>query len=186
MISALFWSLWRRLYGEGRVKKYFSRTMQTALAIIILAYQISGGKLSPLSFFVAVWIVIEYWSRAIGEIIDAGLSHLQTKESYNRWFRIPLDYLYDKLEKKKYTGFYDFWYSLLRYGIGVLPLFYYSWKAVCLIPLQYPIYLGCHKLFMKYPNLYNKDILKKITLNEPKNVAEIIHGALFGMIVEGI
>lgn len=183
MISVLFWSLWRRLYGEGNVKKYFSRTMQTALAIIILTYQISGGTMSPLFFIVSVWIVIEYWSRAIGEIIDAGLNQQQTKESYNRWFRIPLDWVFDKIQKKKYVGIYDFWYALIRYGIGALPLFYYSWKAVFLIPLQYPIYLFCHKLFMQHPMLYDNMVLRKLTLNEPKNVAEVIHGALFGLIV---
>lgn len=184
-MSMLFWSVWRRLYGEGTFKKILSRTVQTIIAVIVLTYQLAEWNWQAVlvALGVSVWVIIEYWSRAIGEIIDAGLNHNQTKESYDRWFRIPLDWIYDKLGKQKYVGFYDFWYSLIRYGIGALPLLYYSWLAILLMPFQYFIYLGCHKLFMKCPNLYNSTALKNITLNEPKNVAEVIHGALFGLIV---
>lgn len=186
----IFWAIWRRLYGEGKFKKYVNRTLQTLIAVAVLSFQLYCAKdcgqlvyklLIPLS--IAVWVVIQYWSRAIGEIIDAGLNHHQTKESYNRWFRIPLDWIYNLLGKEKYVGFYDFWYSLLRYGIGALPLLYYSWIAVFLMPFQYFIYLLCHKLFFRFPDLYLNKVLEKLTLNEPKNIAEIIHGALFGLIV---
>lgn len=185
-MSILFWALWRRLYGEGKFKKVLSRTIQTIIAVLVLAYQLHTEwtwKAVGIALGISIWVVVQYWSRAIGEIIDAGLNHQQTAESYDRWFRIPLDWIYDKLGKQKYVGFYDFWYSLIRYGIGALPLLYYSWLALLLIPFQYYIYLGCHKLFMKCPKLYNSSALKNITLNEPKNLAEVIHGALFGLIV---
>lgn len=184
-MSMLFWSLWRRLYGEGTFKKILPRTVQTIIAVIVLTYQLAEWNWQAvlIALGISIWVVIQYWSRAIGEIIDAGLNHHQTAESYDRWFRIPLDWVYDKLGKQKYVGFYDFWYSFIRYGVGALPLFYYSWQAVFLMPFQYFIYLGCHKLFMKCPKLYNNTALKYITLNEPKNVAEVIHGALFGLIV---
>lgn len=185
-MSMLFWSLWRRLYGEGKFKKYVSRTIQTVVAVLMLAFQLSipfDWTSWGIALIVAVWVVIEYWSRAIGEIIDAGLNHHQDASSYDRWFRIPLDWVYDKLGKQKYVGFYDFWYSLIRYGIGALPLLYYSWMALFLMPFQYFIYLGCHKLFYHFPDLYLNKTLEKLTLNEPKNLAEVIHGALFGLIV---
>lgn len=186
MLSSIFWCIWRRLYGEGTFKKYVSRTIQTVIAVLMLAFQLStpfDWTSWGIALGISIWVVIQYWSRAIGEIIDAGLNHNQTKESYDRWFRIPLDWVYDKLGKQKYVGFYDFWYSLIRYAIGALPLLYYSWLALLLMPFQYFIYLGCHKLFYHFPDLYLNKTLEKLTLNEPKNVAEVIHGALFGLIV---
>ena len=181
MLSVLFWSVWRRLYGEGLFKEYCNRTLQTLVAIIVLILQLAEWNWQAvlIALGVSVWVVIEYWSRAVGEIIDAGLNHTQTKKSYNRWFRVPLDCVYDLMGFKKYVGFYDFWYSLIRYGIGALPVFYYSWVAVFLIPFQYFIYLGCHKVYFRYPQLFGLPL----TLNEPKNAAEIIHGALFGLIM---
>ena len=177
----IFWALWRRLYGEGTFKDILSRTSQTIIAILVLSIQLGEWTLASkcIAIAISIWVVIEYWSRAIGEIIDAGLNHQQTKESYGRWFRIPLDLIYDLLGLKKYVGFYDFWYSLIRYAIGALPLLYYSWKAVLLIPFQYFIYLGCHKLYLRYPSMFGWPL----SLDEPKNLAEIIHGALFGLVV---
>jgi len=182
MISTLFWSIWRRLYGEGKFKKYLSRTIQTLIAMIVLDQQLPQDySWRSILWVIAIstWVVIQYWSRAIGEIIDAGLNHHQTAESYDRWFRIPLDWIYDLLGKEKYVGFYDFWYSLIRYAIGALPLLYYSWLAFLLMPFQYFIYLSCHKLYAKYPSMYKWPL----TLDEPKNLAEVIHGALFGAII---
>ena len=135
---------------------------------------------------ISIWVVIQYWSRAIGEIIDAGLNHQQDASSYDRWFRVPLDWVYDLLGKEKYVGFYDFWYALIRYGIGALPLLWYSWLALLLMPFQYFIYLWCHKLFAKYPSLYTNKIMVKLTLNESKNLAEVIHGGLFAVVISNI
>lgn len=188
-MSVIFWSLWRRLYGEGTFKKYVSRTIQTVVAVLMLAFQLStplGWTSWGIALLVSVWVVIQYWSRAIGEIIDAGLNHHQDASSYDRWFRIPLDWVYDKLGKQKYVGFYDFWYSLIRYAIGAFPLLYYSLLALLLMPFQYFIYLGCHKLFAKYPSLYTNEIMVKLTLNESKNLAEVIHGALFAVVISNI
>ena len=182
MLSIIFWSIWRRLYGEGEFKQYVSRTIQTIVAVLVLSYQlVRGGTWRAVltALVVSLWVVIEYWSRSVGEILDAGLNHQQDKKSYNRWFRIPLDFVYNLCGKKKYVGFYDFWYALIRYGIGVLPLLYYSCLAILLIPFQYFIYLGCHKLYFRYPEMFGLPL----TLNEPKNLAEIIHGALFGLVI---
>lgn len=179
MLSTIFWGIWRRLYGEGTFKQYLPRAVQMIIAVLMLGFQLStpfDWASWGVALIIGTWVVIEYWSRAIGEIIDAGLNHNQDASSYDRWFRIPLDWVYDKLGKEKYVGFYDFWYSLIRYAIGALPLLYYSWTAILLMPFQYFIYLGCHKLFAKHPSMYKWPL----TLNEPKNLAEIIHGALFG------
>ena len=187
-MSVLFWSVFRRLYGWGEFKKYLSRTVQTVIAIMVLTYQLAEWNWQAvlIALGISIWVVIQYWSRAIGEIIDAGLNHQQDASSYDRWFRIPLDWIYDLLGKEKYVGFYDFWYALIRYAIGALPLLYYSWLALLLMPFQYFIYLGCHKLYAKYPSLYTNEIMVKLTLNESKNLAEVIHGALFAVVISNI
>lgn len=182
IISILFWSIWRRLYGEGKFKKILNRTIQSIIAILVLSYQLCLGftSISILILFgISAWVIFEYWSRSVGEILDAGLNHNQTAESYNRWFRIPLDYIYKICKKRPYRGFYDFWYSSIRYGIGTLPLIYYNWLAILLIPFQYFIYFYCYKLYTRYPKMFNWPL----TINEPKNLAEVIHGALFGLII---
>lgn len=183
MLSSIFWALWRRLWGHGDFKKVVSRAIQAIIGMIILTYQLQGKTYILITMAISVWVILQYWSRAVGAILDAGLNHNQDASLYGRWFRIPLDYIYDKLGKKKYVGFYDFWYALIRHTIGALPLLYYSWLAIFLMPLQYIIYLPCNKLFQKYPSLYHNATLTKLTLNEPKNVAEIIHGAIFGFII---
>lgn len=183
MISGIFWALWRRAYGEGALKKYGSRGILTVLAVAVLYFELVPTHPSAVQIVFAMvasgWVVLQYWSRSVGEIIDAGLNTQQTAKSYGRWFRVPLDWVYDKLGKQKYIGFYDFWYSCIRYGIGAAILLFYSSYSVALIPLHYPIYLGVHKLYETYPVMYKLGW----TLNEPKNLAELIHGFLFGLIV---
>lgn len=177
----IFWAIWRRLYGEGTFKEVLSRFYQTLIAISVLTCKLGEWNCQSklIAMGISIWVISEYWSRGVGEIIDAGLNHQQTKESYNRWFRLPLDLVYDLLGKKKYAGFYDFWYSLIRYAIGAAPLCYYSLLAILLMPFQYFIYLGCHKLYFRFPQMFSWPL----TLDEPKNMAEIIHGFLFGLIV---
>ena len=185
-LSGFFWSIWRRLFVEGNFKEVVSRTVQEICGSLFLAFQIlpSITWLSAgLSLITGIWVIIQYWSRAIGEIIDAGLNHNQDAKSYDIWFRIPLDWVYDKLGKTKYVGFYDFWYSLIRCGIGALPLCLYSLWALLLMPIMYPIYLFCHKLYLNHPSMFGNKTLIKLTLNEPKNLAEVIHGFIFGVII---
>ena len=183
MLSTVFWALWRRFWGNGDFKKVISRTIQAIIGMTVLTYQLQGKTYILITTAIAVWVILQYWSRAVGAILDAGLSHDQDPSLYGRWFRIPLDWVYDKLGKEKYVGFYDFWYALIRHTIGALPLLYYSWLAILLMPFQYIIYLGCHKLFFRFPDLYDNKILEKLTINEPKNIAEIIHGGLFGLVI---
>lgn len=184
MIYGLLFAIWRRVYGEGSIKGLLgNRAFQSFLCIVLLmsvfATILTTWEIWLTVFIIATWVTIQYWSRAVGEIIDAGLNNQQNADSYDRWFRIPLDWIYDKLGKQKYVGAYDFWYSCIRYGIGAAPLCHYSWWALALIPLHYPIYLFCHKLYNKFPKMYQL----KYNLNEPKNLAELIHGFIFGLII---
>lgn len=195
-MSIIFWSLWRRLYGEGKFKQYLSRTIQTIIAVVVLAWQLrTGNNLTPvaIALAVAVWVVLQYWSRSVGEIIDAGLNPCQGRKNYGRWFRVVCNWitaflnwiLPEKYHIHKYYGVYDWIYSSIRNLIGVLPamIIYPSWLWCILVVCMYPIYRFCYWLFEVCPILYDSAILKKLTLNEPKNIAEIIHGATFGLIV---
>ena len=195
-MSIIFWLVWRRLYGEGIFKKYLSRTIQTIIAVFVLTYQfcMDWNRQSILiALTVAVWIIIQYWSRAVGEIIDAGLNPCQGRKAYDRWFRIVCNWIVEFLNKilpdkyhiHKYYGVYDWIYSSMRNLVGVLPaLFLYpSWLWWILVFCMYPIYLFCFWVFEKCPGIFTNEIMKKLTLNEPKNLAEIIHGAIFGLIV---
>lgn len=195
-MSVLFWAVFRRLYGWGDFKKILSRTWQTAIAVLVLSYQLKTEwtwQAVGIALAVSLWIIIQYWSRAVGEIIDAGLNPCQGRKSYDRWFRPVCNWivafinLFLPKDKKihKYYGVYDWIYSGMRNLIGVLPamFIYPSCLWWVLVLCMYPIYRFCYWLFEKFPSMYTNETLKKLTLNEPKNVAEIIHGATFGMIV---
>lgn len=194
MISVIFWSIWRRLYGEGKFKEILSRTVQTTIAIAVLALQLKNDDslLSlVIAFLVSAWIIIQYWSRSVGEILDAGLNPCQGRKNYDRWFRVVCNWitafinLFLPKDKKihKYYGVYDWIYSGMRNLIGVLPamIIYPSCLWWVLVLCMYPIYRFCYWLFEKFPSMYTNETLKKLTLNEPKNIAEICMGALFSL-----
>ena len=203
MISVIFWGIWRRLYGWGEFKKILSRTVQTIIAICVLTIQLSNGDiLTPIdnnllqsvtSLLVSVWVIIQYWSRAVGEIIDAGLNPCQGRKEYDRWFRVVCNWIVsgfnwisDKLHLgvhiRKYYGVYDWIYSGMRNLVGVLPAMIifpqYNWWI--LVVCMYPIYLFWYWVFDKCPSMYTNKLLEKITLNEPKNWAEVCQGMVFG------
>lgn len=195
-MSAIFWCVWRRLYGEGNFKKYLSRTIQTVIGALVLACQLKTEwtwKAVCIAIAVSVWIIIQYWSRSVGEIIDAGLNPCQGRKNYDRWFRVVCNwitsfinlFLPDGNKIHKYYGVYDWIYSGMRNLIGVLPamIIYPSWLWLVLVVCMYPIYRFWYWVFEKCPKMYNSAVLKKMTLNEPKNCAEVCHGAVFGLIV---
>lgn len=196
MLSVIFWSLWRRLYGEGKFKEYFSRTIQTLIGTLVLAYQLHESwtwQQVILVLLVSLWIILQYWSRSVGEIIDAGLNPCQGRKNYDRWFKAICNWIVkflnwilpDKYHIHKYYGVYDWIYSGMRNLVGVIPgmVYHYSWLWWVLVLCMYPIYRFCYWLFETYPWMYNNETLKKLTLNEPKNLAEILHGALFGVVI---
>ena len=206
-IYGIFWAIWRRLFGEGKFKKILSRTVQELIGTAVLSLMFLHTQLDitiTSDFWKALilactsfFVILFYWAAAVGEIIDAGLSGVQNRDSYGLWFRPIcnqivrfLNWIFDKLHTgwhiHKYYGVYDWIYSGMRNLIGLLPamILFHSWIWIILILCMYPIYLGCHKLFAKFPNMYKNEILKKLTLNEPKNLAEIIHGFVFGFCID--
>lgn len=188
-MSIIFWSLWRRLYGEGRFKKYLSRTLQTIIAIIVLSLQLTinnSWQQTLIALGVAIWMIIQYWSRAVGEIIDAGLNPTQGRKEYDRWFRPICNWIAKLLHIRKYHGAYDWIYSSMRNFIGLFPamIIYPAWQWWILVFCMYPIYLSCFEFFKVFPNSWKNKLMQNLTLNEPKNLAELIHGGIFGLVME--
>ena len=117
-INGLMWAFLRRWFGgfnplseSSRLYKVFdSRGLQTFVMVIALFLTLFDRTIAWLALCLSVWIQLQFWSRSTGEILDSGRV-TQTAESYDRWFRKPLDLIYDRLGKTKYTGLYDWWYG---------------------------------------------------------------------------
>lgn len=182
IINGMLWSLLRRWFGGGFDDKYKwlgSRGLQTAVMITAIFIALIDRTIWWVALVLAVWIQFQFWSRAVGEILDCGRSQVQTAESYDRWFRVPLDWVYDKLGKVKYTGYYDWWYGWLRYGLPmIVPAVVLSDCSFVIIGLAgSPVYYSCWRLFEKFPQMSKCPKW----CNEPKNLAELIFGFIFGV-----
>ena len=182
IINGMLWALLRRWYGGGFDDKYKwlgNRGLQTAVMITAIFIALIDRTIWWAALLLALWIQFEFWSRAVGEILDCGRSQVQTAESYDRWFRIPLDWVYDKLSLPKYSGGYDWWYTWLRYGLPmIVPAAVLADISFMLIALaSAPVYFGCWRLFEKFPQM---SAWPK-WCNEPKNLAELIFGFIFGV-----
>lgn len=188
IFSILFWAFWRRIYGEGQLEGILgNRAFQSALGIIILLptfevqIPVENAWLKlGLALLISCWLIFQYFSRAVGEILDNGSSTTQDASSYDRWFRIPLDKIYDHYGLTKYTGFYDWWYSMCRYCLPMVPMLLFSWSFLLAGALVTPAYWGSEWIYKKYPALANK---YGFWLDSYKNLAEIFQGAFFGWAV---
>lgn len=188
MLSAVFWALWRRIYGEGKITGWLgNRGVQSGIGIGVLipSFYVQIPAQDPiwklvLALIVSCWLIFEFFSRAVGEILDNGSSTIQDASSYDRWFRIPLDKVYDHFGLVKYTGFYDWWYSMLRYGLPMIPMCYFSIWFLVVGLLVTPVYWGSEWIYKKFPSLRNS---LGFWLDDYKNLAEIFQGFLFGLVV---
>lgn len=183
-ISGFIWAFLRRWYGGLFGKKQHpilsSRSLQTAtmLLILFLAFYIRDNNWM-IALGVALWVQFQFWSRAIGEVLDCGRSTIQNAASYDRWFRIPLDWIYDLICKQKYVGFYDWWYLWLRFTLPMIvpAIIYQSWSFILIGLASAPIYFGSYYLFEKFNNLYKLPQW----IGQPKNLSEIVYGFIFGL-----
>lgn len=185
MIYGLLFAAWRRIYGEGTIKGLLgNRAFQSFLCIMLLmgVYVVNtqAWQCWLAALVVSCWLTFQFWSRAIGEILDCGQSTTQNAASYDRWFRIPLDWIYDRLGKVKYTGSYDWWYCTARFTLCLLPMCVFSWWYLAPGLSAAPIYWGCNWLYKKFPGLYT---VTGVWLDDSKNLAEILHGFVFGLTV---
>ena len=185
MFYALLYAIWRRIYGEGTVTGLLgNRTFQSLLSICFLmsiyVTNIYAWQCWVASLIVSSWLTFQFWSRAVKAILDCG-DEIHPKEYYNRWFRVPLDWIYTKLNKPLYIGSYDWWYCTFRYTLCLLPIAYlFSWWYLVAGLSAAPIYWGCKKLYHYYPKISGSC---GVWLDHYKNLAEIIHGFVFGLTV---
>lgn len=185
-INGLMWAFLRRWFGgfnplseSSRLYKVFdSRNLQTFVMVIALFLTLFDRTIAWLALCLSVWIQLQFWSRSTGEILDSGRV-TQTAESYDRWFRKPLDWIYDRLGKTKYTGLYDWWYGWLRYGLPMIvpAAVLCDWSFIVVGLAGSPVYYGCWWLFDHVPALYKLPEW----CGSPKNLAEIIYGFIFGV-----
>lgn len=184
-LNGLLWAFLRRWYGglidEDKHPLLGSRGLQTVIMIACLFVILSTKIVWWVALLLAAWIQFQFWSRAVGEILDCGRSTVQSAESYKRWFRIPLDWVYDKLGKIKYTGYYDWWYGWLRYGLPMIvpAAVLDDWRFLILGLAGSPVYYGCWWLFDCFPALYKLPAW----CGQPKNLAEISYGFIFGIVL---
>lgn len=180
-INGLIWAFLRRWYGGLFDDKFGGRGVQTVIMVWGILVALVDRLLWWEALILAIWIQFQFWSRAVGEILDCGRSTTQNADSYDRWFRIPLDWVYDKLGKEKYIGYYDWWYMWLRYTLPmIVPAIYLGDLSFILIGLMSsPVYYGSWWLFEKFPKMWNLPEW----LGQPKNVAEIVYGFIFGWLI---
>lgn len=185
MIYGIFFALWRRIYGEGSLTGIWgNRGFQSFICVLMLmccyVENIQSWQCWIMSLGISLWLTFQFWSRSVGAILDCG-ELIQSGDRYNRWFRIPLDFIYKKLNLPLYTGSYDWWYCTLRYSLCMIPLSV-LWSWWYLVPgiMAAPIYWGCKKIYGYYPELITS---AGVWLDHYKNLAEIIHGLVFGLTV---
>lgn len=181
LINAFIWAFLRRWYGGLFDEKFGGRGIQTMVMLFGIFCALFGRAEWYVVLILSAWIQFQFWSRAVGEILDCGRSTSQNAESYDRWFRIPLDWVYDKLGKVKYTGLYDWWYMWLRYTLpmSVPAVALHNWRFVIIGLLSSPIYYGAWWFFDKFPKLWKAPEW----IGQPKNLAEILYGFVFGYLI---
>lgn len=181
LINAFIWAFLRRWYGGLFDDKFGGRGVQTAVMIFCTFVALLDKTIWWAALGLALWIQFQFWSRAVGEILDCGRSTTQNADSYDRWFRIPLDWVYDKLGKVKYTGMYDWWYGWLRYTLPMIvpAIVLFDWSFVLIGLMSSPIYYGSWWLFDKFPKLWQAPEW----FGQPKNLAEIVYGFVFGLLI---
>ncbi len=193
ILNGLLWAFLRRWFGgfnpfgkETAAGKIFGlRSLQSVVMIGSFFAVLYYRELWYIVLINAVWVQFQFWSRAIGCILDCGRNTIQTKKNYNRWYGGALDWIYDRLGLVKYTGYYDWWYGWLRYTLPMIvpAVTLHSWNFIFIGLASSPVYFGCWRLFEAFP-----DLCKKLPewCGEPKNLAELIYGFIFGALLAAV
>lgn len=184
MIYGLFFAVWRRIYGEGTVKGLLgSRAFQSFLCIFLLMFRYVTNPHTwqcwAAAFVVSLWLTFQFWSRSVSAFLDCGTEE-HDSSMYKRWFKYPLDCIYNKLDLPLYRDSYDWWYCTARYTLCMIPMCVFSWWYLAPGLLSAPIYWGSKKLYEKYPQL---STVAGVWLDHYKNLAEILHGFVFGLTI---
>lgn len=213
VLYGLLWGFLRRWFGglfpEEKYKILGNRGLQTTIMIICLfpiiffkckdLYQALPLYLcTTIASIITLWIQFQYWSRGHGAtFLDMGRDKNPNLSRYARWFKVPLDYIWNKLLYLKnnnkffkwllqrwsgemYGYSYDMWYHTLRYTLCMVLV------SIALADINYifigllnaPIYEMCIRL---YENKSYK-WMKYDWLNSSNKLAEILNGFIFGFL----
>lgn len=197
LFQGFLWAFLRRWYGgmfeEEQHPVLANRGLQSVVMILctmplLFIPQFSFWTAISISLLLSLWVQFQHWSRAVGCILDSGRNHSQNESNYDRWYRVVLDKIYDGvnfcLEKmgcdyriEKYKGFYDFWYTGMRFGFPLMLLAPISWGYTFIGFCAAPIYFLSWRIFEEWPELYYK---MPHWAAQPKDLAEILYGFVFG------
>lgn len=68
-----------------------------------------------LALITTCWVQFMFWSRGHGAILDEGRNKNPDISRYDRWFKVPLDFVWDKLLELKNNN--KFFGRLLKIGL---------------------------------------------------------------------
>lgn len=227
ILNGIWWGFLRRWFGglfpDEKYKVLGNRGLQTTVMLLSLfpvimyqtIYSSSSFMLWVSSFFeskyhiyysaavalvLTLWVQFQFWSRGHGgTFADMGRTLEPNESRYNRWFKWPLDKIYDILNYlklnnstvawllqnwtgRKYGYTYDMVYHTMRYSLCMLvPTFaLQNWTWFIIGLLSAPIYEMNLRLYEKNENLF----LKKIEwLDRANKLSEIEYGFIFGALI---
>ena len=225
-INGIWWGFLRRWFGglfpDERYKILGSRGLQTIVMIIsllpVMIFQVSTSHsyfinyisdIVPekyylmigifLSLLLTLWLQFQFWSRGHGgTFADLGRDHEPDVSRYDRWFKKPLDavwnwllemkeenklfaFLLQRWSGRKYGYTYDMIYHTMRYTFPMLvPAILLENFYFILIGLSSaPIYELNIRMYERNEDLY----IKKLSwLSSPNKLSEIELGFIFGLL----
>ena len=210
----LIWGFLRRMYGglfpDDQYKILGNRLFQTLIMIIILlpnmyfyTEAIYNNYSTAIKFLitlcVTLWIQFQFWSRGHGATFgDMGRDKNPDVSRYNRWFKIPLDFIWNKVLYLKnnnkifnwllqnwsgtmYGYTYDLIYHCLRYTLCMIvpAIVYQNWIFILIGLYAAPVY----ELTLRFYEKNNFKWMQLPYLNSPNKLSEIEYGFIFGFLI---
>lgn len=206
ILNGLWWGFLRRWFGGlfSDNKILGSRGVQTAVMLISLfPVMLFSTKevysnvyvIYSIAIALTLWIQFQFWSRGHGAtFLDMGRTENPDLSRYDRWFKIPLDYIWNKMLSFKATeigGFllqrwsgrmygytYDMVYHICRYSLCMIvpSIILHNWIYFVIGLLSAPLYELSIRLYEKYHFKW-MDIG---WLSSPNKPVEIVYGFIFG------
>ena len=190
LIFGIIFAFWRRWFGGGfdfAYKWLDNRGIQAFAGIILMMpvflYDCGAWQNWLAAVLLSVYLYAQFWSRGHGACFDLGRGELNDTliKRYNeRWYHVPVDYLFDKLLKcpdRKYGFLYDFIYMSLRYTMPMVLLGLIDVRYLLIGLLVTPVYAFMWTVSEKENWLFEK---LPVSMQSPTGVSEYVAGFIFG------
>lgn len=210
LLNGIWWGFLRRWYGglfpDEKYKILGSRGLQTFIMILSIfpvvffrikfRYELELPYLVVFSVAITSWIQFMFWSRGHGAILDEGRNKNPDISRYDRWFKYPLDSVWDSLlylknnnrffnkllrnwSGNKYGYSYDMCWTGCRYALPMIPVSIFLGFNFLLIGMLVPLtYEACLRIYERNLNFFNQFHW----LNAGHKIAEILTGFSFGVL----